>query len=66
MDRFFLTFGHLHQWHTKLAKVGPKFSKIGPEKIVQDFQDFAKMAKIRQSWSQLSMSQSKFLSSAEI
>ena len=49
------TFGHLHQWklaqwHTKFAKVGPRYSPIvnKPSKMTEDF---AKMAKFRKIWS---------------
>ena len=53
----FSTFGHLNQWkfaqwHTKFAKIGPKFSQIvnKSSKIALDFEDFTKMAKFRHIW----------------
>ena len=52
------TFGHLHQrkfsiWHTKFAKIVPKFCQIinKASKIAQDFEDIAKVAKFCQIWS---------------
>ena len=58
MARIFSIFGHsyqekLAQWHTKFVKVGARYSQIvnKPYKIVQNFEDFAKMGKFRQIWS---------------